>query len=341
MEKKKLTLIFKNVEKVHLGKDVFLVPYYLKKINNFDTTIVCPLTDTNKELENEVKGIKINKLNCSKLKKNSNKFYVKSKTIKYIIKNSRKIDVLASFHLHDGLLLLIFLYKIINPRGFVYIKSDAACRALPDIVKGSSIKWNIKKLLFNKVDVISIEDKKTFDETNAIPFFRNKIILVPNGFDEDELSKFDLPIKDFSEKDKLIITVGRLGSREKNTEMLLEAAKKIDLKDWKITLVGPIEKVEQDFQKTIDAFFVENPHLKDKILFTGNIDNKKDLWSYYNDSRVFVLTSPKEGFPIVFPEAYRFKNYIISTDVGGVNDIIHNGYGEVINSADELANSLQ
>ena len=46
-----LTLIFRCFEEVHLGKDVFLVPYYLGKRLGYEVTIVYPLTGTNKKLE--------------------------------------------------------------------------------------------------------------------------------------------------------------------------------------------------------------------------------------------------------------------------------------------------
>ena len=42
------------------------------------------------------------------------------------------------------------------------------------------------------------------------------------------------------------------------------------------------------------------------------------------------MTSRYEGFPLVFPEAIYFGNYIITTDVSGANDITNNGQFGVI-----------
>ena len=45
---KNITLIFGHFEKEHLGKDVFLVPYYLEKLYGGKTTIVNSKTETNR-----------------------------------------------------------------------------------------------------------------------------------------------------------------------------------------------------------------------------------------------------------------------------------------------------
>ncbi|MCB8565222.1 glycosyltransferase family 4 protein [Fusobacterium ulcerans] len=61
------------------------------------------------------------------------------------------------------------------------------------------------------------------------------------------------------------------------------------------------------------------------VILLGNIEDKNLLYDYYNRAKVFLLTSKGEGFVIVYPEALRFGNYIITTDVGGAKDITNNG----------------
>jgi glycosyltransferase involved in cell wall biosynthesis len=119
--------------------------------------------------------------------------------------------------------------------------------------------------------------------------------------------------------------------------MLLNAVKKINLSDWKIVLVGPIESTECHFQNTIDEFFTLNPNFKNRVIFTGPIYDKEKLWKWYNRSKVFILTSQWEGFAVVLCEALRFRNYIISTNVGGAKEIIGEGYGEIVNNDDCLS----
>ena len=168
-----------------------------------------------------------------------------------------------------------------------------------------------------------------------------KLILVPNGFDENKLNSYNITERLFSSKENLIITVGRLGSLPKNTNMILKALEKVDLKSWKFCLIGPIEK---EFQQEIDLFYKKNPTKKHDVIFIGNIIEKKDLWEWYNRAKVFVFTSRWESYGLVLNEAKRFRNYLLSTDVGAFKDLYENGkYGRIVNQddAEDLTNILQ
>lgn len=70
---------------------------------------------------------------------------------------------------------------------------------------------------------------------------KNKSTLLSNGFDEDLLQLFSMKECRYEEKENLIITVGRLGTFEKNTEMIIKAAEKVHFDNWKLVLIGPIE----------------------------------------------------------------------------------------------------
>ena len=130
-----------------------------------------------------------------------------------------------------------------------------------------------------------------------------------------------------------MITVGRLGTIEKNNELLLNAIKDIDLENWKILLIGPYT---EEFKKIYDKFIEQNQDKKDKVILLGSIKDRNLLYNYYNESKVFILTSRWEGFAIVYPEALRFGDYIITTNVGGARDITSNGsIGVVIDIENE------
>ncbi|WP_303812494.1 hypothetical protein, partial [Apibacter mensalis] len=99
MESKNLTLVFAHFEKEHLGKDVFLVPYYLGKELSYEVTIVYQKTKTNNLFKNNTyKGVKLRSLiNIFKLNKLQNiSFFLSS--LLYVIKNGKKIDLLMTFH---------------------------------------------------------------------------------------------------------------------------------------------------------------------------------------------------------------------------------------------------
>lgn len=123
--------------------------------------------------------------------------------------------------------------------------------------------------------------------------------------------------------------------------MLLKSIEKLQLNNWKIFLIGPIE---DNFRKYTQEFYNNNPTLKDKVVLVGNINDKNTLYEWYARSKVFCLTSRSEGFPLVFPEAIYFGNYIVSTKVGADEDITN--YGTLGKSIDQddietLTNTFQ
>lgn len=114
--------------------------------------------------------------------------------------------------------------------------------------------------------------------------------------------------------------------------MLLEALKIVDLQDWKFYLIGPMEA---NLKADIEKFYYHFPEKRNQVILTGPIYDKKELWEYYNRSKVFVLTSRWESYALVLSEAQRFRNYILSTNVGAFNDITEHGkYGISINQED-------
>ena len=132
-----------------------------------------------------------------------------------------------------------------------------------------------------------------------------------------------------------MLTVGRLGTAQKNTEMLLRALEKVDLKNWKVYMVGTIEK---EFEPIVKAFFEKHSDWQNKIILTGPEYNKGKLWEFYNRSRVFLLTSTWEGTCIVLSEAQKFHNYLVTTKVGDAYSLVgDNRYGTFIPQDDDNA----
>ena len=347
--KKNITLVFNHFETEHFGKDVFLVPYYLGKIYNLAVTIVYPKTATNTDFPVEMRGVVLKSIKnrFSKKPHSGPRILKELFFLFYVIYNAKNMDILMRLHLSEETILIGLFYKWLNPDGFLYVKADGGKDfhnnnfSLKTLNPVKLIKRILKRRFYSQflkaVDLITIETEPVYHQfkyANMLGIdLGKKSRLLHNGFDKKQFEKFNFAINEFSEKENLIITVGRLGSRQKNTELLLQAAQGLDLKDWNITFIGPVEKDECDFQKTVDMFFEEQPLLRKKITFTGPIYDKKELWQWYNRAKVFVLPSRWEGFAIVFPEALFFRNYIISTDVGGAGEILISGgniYGELV-----------
>lgn len=318
----KLALVFDDFEQVHLGKDVFLVPYYLGKQLNKKVVIVYPKTLTNGNLPLEYRGARLIGLEVG-----GNKRHFVRKSVVWLFCNYSNIDILMLFHFKRLSMVLANIFSLLNPVAKIYAKADSEF-CFSDFI--SEFKYPFfKRILYKRylkvLDCVSFETNKGFNKSQTNTFYgisiKNKSVLMPNGFDEELLQSYQITRIPQSQKEKLIITVGRLGTLQKNTEMLLRALSQVKLNDWKVQLIGP---VEPEFEQIVMDFYRMNPLCKDCVQFVGNVWDKQVLWEYYNRASAFVLTSRWESFALVLGEARRFGNYIISTDVGCASDCIQN-----------------
>lgn len=345
-KKKNFVLIMNGLTKEDLGKDPFVVPYYIKQIYGVNVTIVYPQNHLNNDLPAEYRGISLYPIKHSKESGLSVYFL---KVAGYLFKNARKIDILMTFHIFMRSGRIALLYKLLNRKGKSYVKLDIPLYVI-DRVSGfmndSSIKSRIKQKLytafFKRVDLFSCEGSDAYNRlTTDYPlseYMKHKLILLENGCDPDFIKETGVEPKDFGEKENIFLTVGRLGTFEKHTELFLEALAKVRLNDWKVYMVGP---VKEEFEPYVKDFYEKNPLLKDKVVFTGAVYDKKKLFDFYSRSKVFVLTSRTESSGIVLYEAKLYKNYIISTPVGAAHDVITGDNGYIIgHDPDSLADAM-
>lgn len=161
-------------------------------------------------------------------------------------------------------------YKILNPKGVCYIKSDfneVDILSLPtSITKG--FKYKIKEWLYQSIDIVSVETKRTFWHLKKGALgnrLANIVEYVPNGFDEELCKEYDMKRVSFSSKENLIITVGRIGSKQKANEVMFDALDQVDMKNWKFVLIGPIE---EDFKIKYNIFIERNPDKKIRLFYS-------------------------------------------------------------------------
>lgn len=111
-----------------------------------------------------------------------------------------------------------------------------------------------------------------------------------------------------------IINVGRL-SKAKNQRLLIDAIEKIVTigRNVKLIILG-----DGPLRNDLEAY-VKKQSLEQVIHLMGNVDNAEE---YYAQADIFALSSEYEGLPLVILEAMAAGLPIVSTDVGGIRDIV-------------------
>lgn len=305
--------LFPETRNIELIKDVGMIPYNMHKYHNYNSIIACYNNGEYSNLNKEIKGVRLNFI-----KKYSRKSVINGAI--YIIKNYKDIDVLNIFHFNKRSCIWILLYKLLNKKGKVYLKLDANIGIKSKKNNKRSIKGLLEKIIINKCNLISVESKELYKyiKSNWI----EKVEYIPNGFLSNNKRKI-------ANKKNYIITVGRIGAKEKANDILLEAFKNVSDKipKWKLKFIGPIDK---KFERYIEEYFSKNPYLKDRIEFVGAIYDRKKLDQEYEKAKVFCLTSLYESFGLVLVEAIKSGCYILSSDVPAAKDITFDGkYGSI------------
>lgn len=310
-------------QEMFLSKDIFLIPYYISKELGGECKYLYTQNLGNTEIPKLHRGVTIEQT------KNKNVWKV---FLKEILTHAKDIDVLFLTGSSAVHMFATFLYKKINPKGKVVVFGD--------MEEPQALELNQNGFHYSGGLAGWLKDKLTDY------FFRHVTYLVANTaayhlmddlcqrkhwtgllhfypcLDDEKFESYGLKRKPFAEKENVMVCVGRIGCYQKNTEMLLNALRKTDLKDWKIYMLGPITssfdlKEGGDFQKVIDQFFEECPWYKERLIFTGMVYDQKTVFEYYNRAKVLLMTSRHESWGNVYSEAAALGCYILSTDVGG------------------------
>ena len=338
-QKKNITLLWRKLNSLEFGKDVVLVPYYLGQALGYQVEICCGYSE---EIATQISKRQKKYLHFVRRPLGYKPLQRIPIYVKYLWQNASRINLLMCFHWRLETFVNILLYKILNRDGLIYVKLDTESGKEWDLSRCSFIGRTIRKIIYNsclsKVNVISCETSQPYNSLCHNKYFgdqlRKKLVLMPNAFDEAHLNILRIKERMYDEKENLMITVGRLGTSQKNTEMLLKALEDVDLKEWKFCFIGPIEN---DFNSIIEQFYKNYPSKRKQIIFKGKIDNKKELWEWYNKAKIFVSTSRRESYGLVLNEAKRFRNYIISTRTGAAEDLIEQEkYGYFIEQEDNI-----
>lgn len=216
----------------------------------------------------------------------------------------------------------------IRDRRFIKI---AKCKKIPIVYHlhfGSAPSLLEKHTMISKMFIKNLQETNyivTLDKTtqSLVSFYNKNVSTVPNFINNTQ--------NDFDQTKLNYVTFVGWITDSKGIRELLSSWDKISetTTNWKLRLIGPIKRNYLSYLK-------ENYKMP-RVEFLGEIDNS-NVVKELNYSRIMVLPSYTEGFPMSIIEAMNAKNCVISTDVGACKDILGESSGIIINprSVDDL-----
>ncbi len=204
------------------------------------------------------------------------------------------------------------------------LQLQAACKNTAQAVKFFTVvSENLKKYFVEQLDIPS---KSIRVINNGIDTKR----FSPNG----ERKKFAeiIPLKNSK---KIVINVGRF-AEAKDHLTLLSAVHKVLQKrdDLHLVLVGDGE-LRSAIEMKIDELGLGN--------HVSLLGSRSDVDKLMPSADIFVLSSKREGLPMVLMEAMSSGLPVVATDVGGIAELVHNNVNGALvppQNADSLAEAI-
>ncbi len=256
-----------------------------------------------------------------------------SLTIKKVCK-SKKIDII---HIHDptALTLSVIADRIFNNLP-VFVFSKKTSFPIKNR-KQTLFKYNYKKI--KRIICVSNATKevtlKSIDD-------KSKVVTIYNGIRfGNKIDKTEFKLRDKYKINKNTTLIGTIGNhiRAKNLLTYIEVVNEIvnvrKITNFHFIQIGMFtDRSEMYFEK------VKEYSLENFITFTDFINNASAFLPQFD---IFLLTSQSEGLPQVINQAFYHKVPVVSTNVGGIKDIIidgENGFLTEIEDSKKLADYL-
>lgn len=173
-----------------------------------------------------------------------------------------------------------------------------------------------RKLLIWRAQAVVVQTQSIAERMPSS--VRNKQTIIYNPISDKYTSGSALD----SEKDNLIVSVGRL-SPQKNQKMMIDGFKEL-LKvkpEYRLEIYG-----EGEIHEEIEDYIKES-ELTNKVLLKGRCN---ELQNVLNRAKLFVLTSNYEGMSNAMMEALYMGLPVVTTSVSGTEELIVNEVNGVI-----------
>jgi glycosyltransferase involved in cell wall biosynthesis len=308
--KKNLVLLFPNFCNVHFYKDVGNVPLWISKSSNLSSVIA---VENKNIFKHKPQYFNVSMVNIRKFTNKSS-----FNAAFFILENYRSIDILHLYHFCFSTIFLSLIYKTLcffsGKKYIVFVKLDISNEHISFLTSGRN--YFFLRLLSLLITQASVETMKDFNSLKKANIF-NKLYYLPNAFTLPDCFAKLSKIK----KENILLHVTRVGAFQKNTEEFLSVLPDFlyKFRNWVVYIVGPFEI---NSNLCTNDFYESFPLFKNKVFFTGNMDSRFKIEKLYARSKVIVMTSRYEGFPLSLVEARRWGLKIISTDIKCAREIV-------------------
>jgi glycosyltransferase involved in cell wall biosynthesis len=241
-----------------------------------------------------------------------------------------------------------YVYITIFPWGFAFLKDSiivilAKLFRLKPLLhlhthgfKRNSEKSTLKKkyyrFVFKNTEVICLSDL-LLEDVETI--FSGKVFILPNGIPQ-------VNFENNYNASKQPLTILYLSNliKGKGVLILLDAAEKLKKKEvsFHLRIAGP----EGDINYKMLGDLVKEKKLENNVTLAGpKFGNEK--YDEFRNAGVFVLPSNYDTFGLVLLEAMQFGVPCISTNIGGIPDVLGEGRGIILSeiTSEALAEALE
>ena len=210
-----------------------------------------------------------------------------------------------------------------------YIITEHWSRYLPGNDFGGFLRKIFTKIVVRNAKTVTVVTENLGNAMKSHGLRNDNYVVLPNVVN---LDMFHINCRDVSHTSTKIIHISCFEDKSKNISGLLESLKMIDDKgiDFRCTLIG--DGMDFDLMKAK----AEELQLINKVSFTGLLEGQK-LADELASGDFLVLSSNYENMPVVILEALASGLPVVSTNVGGIKEMIDETKGILVEPRDKKA----
>ena len=248
---------------------------------------------------------------------------------KMALKRLQKPDIIH-VHILTRLGIIALWQKIIH--GTPYIITEHWSRYLPGNDFSGFLRKKLTKIVVKRASIVTTVTENLAKAMQNHGLKNSDYIVLPNVVDTNQFK-----IKPHKNEIPKIIHISCFEDKSKNISGLLESLKLLDDKNvsFQAVLIG--DGMDFDLIKQKAASL----GLNGKVIFTGLLQGE-ELVNTMSSGDFLVLSSNYENMPVVILEAFSCGLPVVSTNVGGISEIVNDSNGILVppHDSEKLADAM-